>query len=138
MGSDGWVGDGWVWFEVLVVEAFVVGSNIGVHDDDDEVGAKVGLFEEAGVAGGFEAEDLRGASGVEVADSVGEEREDVGVGAEGGGLGWRECGGEAVEDGGVGVENGGGCGCGGVGGGEERGVPVSVSGEDGGFGVWVD
>ena len=123
--------------EVFVVEALVVGSNAGVDDGDDEVGAKVGLFEEAGVAGGFEAEELRGASGVEVAASVGEEREDVGVGAEGGGLGWRERGGEAVEDGGVGVENGGGCG-GGVGGGEERAVPVSVSGEDGGFGVWVD
>ena len=122
--------------EVFVVEALVVGSNAGVDDGDDEVGAKVGLFEEAGVAGGFEAEELRGASGVEVAASVGEEGEDVGVGAEGGGLGWRERGGEAVEDGGVGVENGGGCG--GVGGGEERAVPVSVSGEDGGFGVWVD
>ena len=123
--------------EVFVVEALVVGSNAGVDDGDDEVGAKVGLFEEAGVAGGFEAEELRGASGVEVAASVGEEREDVGVGAEGGGLGWRERGGEAVEDAGVGVENGGGCGGCGVGG-EERAVPVSVSGEDGGFGVWVD
>ena len=126
---------GWYGSEVFVVEALVVGSNAGVDDGDDEVGAKVGLFEEAGVAGGFEAEELRGASGVVVADSVGEEREDVGVGAEGGGLGWRERGGEAVEDGGVGVENGGGCG--GVGG-EKRRVPVSVSGEDGGFGVWVD
>ncbi|KAL0011049.1 hypothetical protein SO802_006157 [Lithocarpus litseifolius] len=57
--------------EVLVVEAFVVGSNVSVDDGDDEVGAKVGLFEEAGVAGGFEAEELRGASGVEVAESVG-------------------------------------------------------------------
>ena len=57
--------------EVLVVEAFMVGSNIGVHDNDDKVGAKVGLFEEAGVADGFEAEELKGASGVEVAESVG-------------------------------------------------------------------
>ena len=53
MGSDGWVGGGWVWVQVLVVEAFVVGSNVGVDDDDDEVGAKVKLFEEARVAGGF-------------------------------------------------------------------------------------
>ena len=60
-------------------------------DGDDEVGAKVGLFEEARVANGFEAKELRGASGVEVADVVREEREDVGVGAEGGGLGWRRC-----------------------------------------------
>ncbi|KAF3959043.1 hypothetical protein CMV_016107 [Castanea mollissima] len=52
--------------EVLVVKAFVVGSNLDIDDGDDEVGAKVGLFEEAGVAGGFEAEELRGASGVEV------------------------------------------------------------------------
>ena len=57
--------------KVLVVEAFVVGSNVGVNDGDDEVGAKVGLFEEAEVASGFEAEELRGASGVEVAESVG-------------------------------------------------------------------
>ena len=57
--------------EVLVVEAFMVGSNVGVDDSNDEVGAKVGLFEEAGVAGGFEAEELRGASGMEVAESVG-------------------------------------------------------------------
>ena len=57
--------------EVLVVEAFVVGSNVGVDDGDDEVGAKVGLFEEAGVAGGFKVEELRGASSVEVAESVG-------------------------------------------------------------------
>ena len=57
--------------EVLVIEAFVVRSNVGVDDGDDEVGAKVGLFDEAGVAGGFEAEELRGASGVEVAESVG-------------------------------------------------------------------
>ena len=71
MGSDGWVSGGWVWFEVLVVEAFVVGSNVGVDDDDDKVGAKVGLFEEARVTGGFEVEELREASGVEVAESVG-------------------------------------------------------------------
>ena len=57
--------------EVLVIEAFVVRSNVGVDDGDDEVGAKVGLFEEAGVAGGFKVEELRGASGVEVAKSVG-------------------------------------------------------------------
>ncbi|KAF3957907.1 hypothetical protein CMV_017126 [Castanea mollissima] len=56
-------------FEVLVVEAFVVGSNVGVDDGNDEVGAKVGLFEEAGVAGGFEAEELRRASGMESEDS---------------------------------------------------------------------
>ena len=60
-------------FEVLVVEAFVVGSNVGVNDGDDEVGAKVELFEEARVANGFEAEELRGVSGVEVAESVGED-----------------------------------------------------------------
>ena len=57
--------------EVLVVEAFVVGSNVGADNSDDEVRAKVGLFEEAGVAGGFGAEELKGASGVEVAESVG-------------------------------------------------------------------
>ena len=57
--------------EVLVIEAFVVRSNVGVDDGDDEVGAKVGLFEEAEVAGSFEAEELRGASGVEVVESVG-------------------------------------------------------------------
>nr|POE94004.1 hypothetical protein CFP56_35802 [Quercus suber] len=51
--------------EVLVIEAFVVGSNVGVDDGDDEVEAKVRLFEEVGVAGGFEAEELRGASGME-------------------------------------------------------------------------
>ena len=39
--------------EVLVVEAFVVGSNVGVDDGDDEVRAKVGF------ARGFEAEELR-------------------------------------------------------------------------------
>ena len=59
--------------EVLVVEAFVVGSNVGVNDGDDEVRAKVGLFEEAGVTSGFEAEELRGVSGVEVVESVGED-----------------------------------------------------------------
>ena len=57
--------------EVLVVEDFVVRSNVGVDDGDDEVEAKVGLFEEAEVAGSFEAEELRGASGVEVVESVG-------------------------------------------------------------------
>ena len=57
--------------EVLVIEAFVVGSNVGVDDGDVEVGDKVGLFEEVGVAGGFEAKELRGASGVKVAESVG-------------------------------------------------------------------
>ena len=54
--------------EVLVVESFMVGSNVGVDDGDVEVGAKVGLFEEAGVAGGFEAKELKGTSGMEVAD----------------------------------------------------------------------
>ena len=57
--------------EVLVVEDFVVRSNVGVDDGDDEVEAKVELFEEAEVAGGFVAKELRGASGVEVAESVG-------------------------------------------------------------------
>ena len=38
---------------VLVVEAFVVGSNVGVDDGNDEVRAKVGF------ARGFEAEELR-------------------------------------------------------------------------------
>ena len=56
--------------EVLVVETFVVGSNVGVNDGDDKVRAKVELFEEAEIAGGFEAEELRGASGMEVAESV--------------------------------------------------------------------
>ena len=55
-------------FEVLVVESFVFGSNFGVDDED---GSQVGLFEEVGVASGFEAEELRGVSGVEVAESVG-------------------------------------------------------------------
>ena len=79
--------DGDVWVQIVLV---------GFDDGDDEVGARVGFFEEARVAGGFEAEELRGASGVEVTESVGEEREDVGVGAEGGGLGWRGCGGCVV------------------------------------------
>ena len=57
-------------FEVLVVEAFVVGSNVDIDDSDDKVRAKVRLFEEARVASGFEAKELRGASGVEVAESV--------------------------------------------------------------------
>ena len=57
--------------EVLVVEDFVVRSNVGVDDGDDKVGAKVELFEEAEVACGFEAKELRGASGVEVTESVG-------------------------------------------------------------------
>ena len=56
--------------EVLVVETFVVGSNVGVNDGDDKVRAEVELFEEAEIAGGFEAEELRGASGMEVAESV--------------------------------------------------------------------
>ena len=58
-------------FEVLVVEAFVVRSNVGVDDSDDKVRAKVELFKEVGIAGGFKAEELRGASGVEVTESVG-------------------------------------------------------------------
>ena len=58
-------------FEVLVVEAFVVGSNVGVDDSDDKVRAKVELFKEVGITGGFKAEELRGASGVEVMESVG-------------------------------------------------------------------
>ena len=53
--------DGDVWVQIVLA---------GFDDGDDKVGAKVGLFEEAGVAGGFEAEELRGASGVEVAKSV--------------------------------------------------------------------
>nr|POE99789.1 hypothetical protein CFP56_18256 [Quercus suber] len=57
--------------EVLVVKAFAIGSNVGVNDGDDEVEAKVEHFEEAKVASGFEAEELRGPSGVEVAESVG-------------------------------------------------------------------
>ena len=73
MGFDGWVGGGWVWFEVLVVEAFVVGSNVGVDDSDDKVRAKVELFKQVGIYGGFKAEELRGASGVEVTESVGED-----------------------------------------------------------------
>jgi len=79
--------DGDVWVQIVLAR---------FDDDDDKVRAKVGLFEEARVTDGFEAEELRGASGVEVAKSVGEEREDVGVGAEGGGLGWRGCGGCVV------------------------------------------
>ena len=43
--------------KVLVVETVVVGSNVGVDDSDDEVGAKVGLFEEARVASGFKVEE---------------------------------------------------------------------------------
>ena len=58
-------------FEVLVVEAFVVRSNVGVDDSDDKVRAKVELFKEVGIVGGFKAEELRGASGVEVMESVG-------------------------------------------------------------------
>ena len=90
---DGWVGqwvglDGDVWVQIVLAR---------FDDGNDEVKAKVKLFEEARIAGGgFEAKELRGASGVEVAKSVGEEREDVGVGAEGGGLGWRGCGGCVV------------------------------------------
>ena len=57
--------------KVLVVETFVNGSNVGVDDNDDEVEAKVELFEEARVANGFKVKELRGASGVEVAKSVG-------------------------------------------------------------------
>ena len=79
--------DGDVWVQIVLAR---------FDDGDDEVEAKVGLFEEAEVASGFEVEELRGASGVEVAESVGEEREDVGVGVEGGGLGWRGCGGCVV------------------------------------------
>ena len=59
-----------VWVQIVLA---------GFDDGDDKVGAKVELFEEARVAGGFEAEELKGSSGVEVAESVGEEREDVGV-----------------------------------------------------------
>ena len=53
--------DGDVWVQIVLA---------GFDDGDDKVGAKVELFEEARVAGGFEAEELRGASGVEVAKSV--------------------------------------------------------------------
>nr|POE94961.1 hypothetical protein CFP56_59737 [Quercus suber] len=66
---DGSAGGGYR-SEVLVVEAFMVRSNVGVDEGNDEVEAKVGLFEEAEVADGFEAKELRGASGVEVVESV--------------------------------------------------------------------
>ena len=55
-----------IWFIIIL---FIFLSHLSVS----LFGAKVGLFEEARVANGFEAEELRGVSGVEVAESVGED-----------------------------------------------------------------
>ncbi len=69
--------------EVFVVEALVVRRDASVDDSNDEVRAKVGFFKETRIVSFFEAEKLRGASGVEVAELVRDERENMGVRLEG-------------------------------------------------------
>lgn len=130
--------------EVAVIEAFPVRGNASIDNADDEVGPEVGLLKERAdiVVGGFEAEERRGAGGMEGAELLRDEREDVGEGREVVGLDVGEVGGEAVEDGVVCVEDLGwlrGGGSGGGGEGVEGGlVPVVVGGEDGGLCAVVD
>lgn len=71
--------------EVFVREASPLGPDAGVEDPDDDVGAVVGFGPEAALDA--EAEELRGAGGVEAAAAVGDEGEDGGVRAERGELG---------------------------------------------------
>lgn len=87
--------------ESLIGEAPAVGPDPGVQNSDDDVIGVIGVRPEA--EGVRETEEVGGASGVDVADSVGEDGEDGGEAAEGGGLGGGEAGGEAVDGGGVGV-----------------------------------
>jgi hypothetical protein len=91
--------------EVPVGEALVLGPDSGVDDSDDEVGAEVRLFEKAGAVRSPEAQKLRGARGLRVANLLGNEGENVWEGPEVLGFGGGELGGEAVEDGGVGVDD---------------------------------
>lgn len=90
--------------KVPVFEALVLGPDAGVDDSDDEVGAEVRLFEEAAAVGSLEAQKLRGARGLQVANLLGNEGQNVWQGPEVLGFGGVQLGREAVEDGGVGVD----------------------------------
>jgi len=106
--------------EVQIRKAAVLRPDAGVKDSDDDIGAIVRFGPEASLVA--EAEELRGARGMELAATVFEDSEDRGVVAYGGYLLGSEKGGEAVENGVVYMEDVGLLG-------ELRGVPVIVSGE---------
>ncbi|TKY67672.1 hypothetical protein E2542_SST10567 [Spatholobus suberectus] len=114
--------------EVRVGEAAALGPDAGVEDSDDDVGAVVGFGPEAALVA--EAEELRGASGVELAAAVFEDGQHGGVPAYGRDLLAREHRGEAAENGVVHVEDAGFLG-------ELGGVPVVVGGEHGGLGLGI-
>lgn len=93
--------------KAAVIEALSLRPDSGVDDTDDEIRPEIGLLKERPASvGGLEAEELRGAGGVEGANLFGDEREDVGVSGELLGFGIGELGREAMEDGVVGVEDG--------------------------------
>jgi len=122
--------------KAAIIEALSLRPYSGVYDADNEIRPEIGLLQKRpGSVGGLEAEELRGAGGMESADLFGDEREDVGVRGELLGFGVGELGREAMEDGVVGVEDGGG------GSGGERlesgFIPVVMGGEDGGLGVVI-
>lgn len=75
----------------------------GIKDSDDDIRAIVGFGPEASLVA--EAEELRGARGVELAAPILEDSEDGRVVAYGGYLLGREKGGEAVKNGVVYVED---------------------------------
>ncbi|KAJ4831096.1 hypothetical protein Tsubulata_006094 [Turnera subulata] len=59
------------------MEALALGLDAGVDDPDDENRAKVGFFMHTCAISSLEAKKLRGAGGVEVAEAVGEDGEDL-------------------------------------------------------------
>ncbi|KAG2397986.1 uncharacterized protein HKW66_Vig0137780 [Vigna angularis] len=108
------------WAEVQIRKAAVLRPDAGIKDSDDDIRAIVGFGPEASLVA--EAEELRGACGVELAATVFEDSEDGRVVAYGGYLLGREKGGEAVENGVVYVEDVSLLG-------ELGGIPVVVSGK---------
>ncbi|KAJ4843692.1 hypothetical protein Tsubulata_025410 [Turnera subulata] len=59
------------------MEALALGLDAGVDDPDDKIRAKVGFFKQTCAISSLEAKKLRGAGGVEVAEAVGEDGEDL-------------------------------------------------------------
>lgn len=126
--------------KAAVVEALTLRPDASIDNSDDEVGTKVRFFEEASAVCRLQAQELRRARSLHVADLFGNEREHVRVGTESLRFGWGELGGEAVKDGGVCMDDAAGslcwrerrrsaqCGKG-------RLIPVLMGRENGGLGI---
>jgi len=106
--------------EVQIRKTAVLRPDAGIKDSNDDIGAIVGFGPEASLIS--EAEELRGACGVELAATVFEDSKDGGMLAYGSYLLGREKGGEAMKNGVIDMEDMGLLG-------KFGGVPVIVGGK---------